>query len=323
MLRPYICPEGDSMKNRSLAPVILCLICGLCFLCLSVNAQQADPRIAELRGKLQRDLEKTAAEFDSAMGIAVRDLTSGEAFFVNADTVFPQASSIKIPILLELLRQAQAGPVASGLKLEERIELKRAMMTGGSGVLLRFGDGTSALSLRDIATLMIVLSDNTATNILIDRVGMENVNGLLRELGLKDTKLQRRMMDVEAGRASRENLSTPREMVTLLELLHGGKILDAPHTALAIEILKYPKSTSLRRGVPPQVEVANKPGGIPGVACDSGIVLLAGRPYAISVMTTYGRDEEAAGRAITEVSRSVFAYFERLARSNAYGARTQ
>ncbi len=307
------------MKNRSLAPVILCLICGLCFLCLSVNAQQTDPRIAELSGKLQRDLEKTAAEFDGAMGIAVKDLTSGETFFVNADTVFPQASSIKIPILLELLRQDQSG----GLKLDERIELKRAMMTGGSGVLLRFGDGTSALSLRDIATLMIVLSDNTATNILIDRLGVENVNGLLRELGLKETKLQRRMMDVEAGRASRENLSTPREMVTLLELLHKGKILDAQHTALAIEILKYPKSTSLRRGVPPQVEVANKPGGIPGVACDSGIVLLPGRPYAISVMTTYGRDEEVAGRAVTEVSRSVFAYFERLARSNAYGARTQ
>jgi len=193
------------MKNRSLATGILCFLCVLCFLCLPVNAQQVDPRTAELRGKLQRDLEKTTADFDGVMGIAVKDLTSGETFFVNADTVFPQASSIKIPILLELLRQAQAGPEASGLKLDERVELKRALMTGGSGVLLRFGDGTSALSLRDLATLMIVLSDNTATNILIDRVGMDNVNGLLRELGLKETKLQRRMMDVEAGRASREN----------------------------------------------------------------------------------------------------------------------
>lgn len=299
--------------------LIVCAVLGLCVFCSPLAAQQADPRIAELRGKLQRDLEKTAADFDGAMGIAAKDLTSGETFLVNADTVFPQASSIKIPILLELLRQAQAGK----LKLDERVELQRAMMTGGSGVLLRFGDGTSALSLRDIATLMIVLSDNSATNILIDRVGMESVNSLLREHGLKETKLQRRMMDIEAGRASRENLSTPREMVALLELLHKGDVLDATHTALAIEILKYPKSTSLRRGVPSQVEVANKPGGIPGVACDSGIVLLAGRPYAISVMTTYGRDDESAGRAITEVSRSVFAYFERLARSNAYGARTR
>jgi beta-lactamase class A len=288
-------------------------------LVLAAHAQQADSRVAELRGKLQRDLEKTAAEFDGAMGIAVRDLTSGETFFVNADTVFPQASSIKIPILLALLRQAQVGK----LKLDERVELKRAMMAGGSGVLQRFGDGTSTLSLRDIATLMIVLSDNTATNILIDRVGMENVNSLLRELGLKETKLQRRMIDIEARRAGRENLSTPHEMATLLELLHKGNVLDEPHTALAIEILKYPKSTSLRSGVPAQVGVANKAGSIPGVACDSGIVLLTGRPYAISVMTTYGRDGDAAGHAITEASRSVFAYYERLAKSSAYGVRTQ
>jgi beta-lactamase class A len=292
------------------------LVCTLCFTA-GAQAQQADPLAADLRAKLQRDLQQIAASLDGVMGIAVKDLTSGETFFVNADTTFPQASSIKIPILIELYRQAQAGT----LKLEERVELKRELMTGGSGVLLRFGDGTSALSLRDLAVLMIVLSDNTATNILIDRVGMANVNAMLDRLELTHMRLQRRMMDAAAQRASRENLSTPQEMIALLELLQAGKILDATHTAAAMEILKYPKTTSLRRGVPGNIEVANKPGGIPGVACDSGIVLLPGRPYAISVMTTYDRDDEAAGAAITEVSRKVFAYFERLARSNATGAR--
>src|SRR3989304_1887064 len=106
------------MKNHSLAPVILCLLCVLSLLGLAAHAQQADLRIGELRGKLQRDLEKTAADFDGVMGIAVKDLTSGETFFVNADTVFPQASSTKIPILLELLRQAQAGAAPLGPKTE-------------------------------------------------------------------------------------------------------------------------------------------------------------------------------------------------------------
>jgi beta-lactamase class A len=254
---------------------------------------------------------------DGAVGIAVKDLAGGESFFLHADIVFPQASSIKIPILLELLRQAQAGT----LRLDERIAVKRAQAVGGSGVLQHFGDGTSALSLRDLAVLMIVLSDNTATNLLIDRVGMENVNDTLKRLGLRQTRLQRRMLDLAASRAGRENLSTPREMAGLLEMLHQGKVLEAQHAALALEILKYPKDTPIRLGLPAAVELADKAGEMPGVSCDSGIVLLAGRPYAISVMTTYVRDGEIAGRVIAEVSRRVYAYFERLALSNSYGVR--
>jgi len=168
---------------------------------------------------------------------------------------------------------------------------------------------------------MIVPSDNTATNLLIDRVSLESVNDTLKRLGLRQTRLQRRMLDLEASRAGRENLSTPREMAALLELLHQGKVLEAQHAALALEILKYPKDTPLRRGLPAGVELADKPGEMPGVACDSGIVLLPGRPYAISVMTTYVREEEAGRRVIAGVSRRVYAYFERLARSNAYGVR--
>ena len=281
------------------------------------QAPQANPLAGDLKLKLAKQLQQMAAEFDGVLGIAVKDLGTGETFFANADTVFPQASSIKIPILLELFRQAQTGT----LKLEERVELKKAQMAAGSGVLLRFSDGGSALSLRDLAVLMIVLSDNTATNILIDCVGMQNVNDNLRRLGLIQTRLQRIMLDVESQRASRENLSTPREMVLLLEMLDAGKTLDPKSTQAAVEILKYPKNTALRRGLPAGVVLASKPGGISGVACESGIVYLAGRPYAISVMTTFDKDSDMAAAAITEISRRVYSYFERLARSNSFGAR--
>jgi beta-lactamase class A len=281
------------------------------------QAPQANPLAGDLKLKLAKQLQQMAADFDGVLGIAVKDLGSGETFFANADTVFPQASSIKIPILLELFRQAQVGT----LKLDERVDVKKSQMAAGSGVLLRFSDGGSALSLRDLAVLMIVLSDNTATNILIDRVGMQNVNDNLRRLGLSQTRLQRIMLDTEAQRASRENLSTPREMVMLLELLDAGKTLDPKHTQAALEILKYSKNTALRRSLPPGVALASKPGGIGGVACESGIVYLAGKPYAISVMTTFDKDSDAADNAITDVSRRVYSYFERLARSNSLGAR--
>jgi len=277
--------------------------------------------LGELHRKLQAELERAVAGFDGVMGIAVKDLAGTEAFTVNADMMFPQASSIKIPVLIELFRQAQTGTV----KLAERVEVTKAMMAGGSGVLQNFGDGASALSLRDLAVLMIVLSDNTATNILIDRVGMEKVNGMLTHYGLRRTRLQRRMLDTEAQRAGRENLSTPLEMIWLLNLLHQGKILNAENTAAMMEILSYPKNTPLRRGLPAGVRLANKPGGLTGVSCDSGIVFLEGRPYAISVMTTYGSlgDEDGAARTIGEVSKRVFEYFKRLQSSNAMGVRVR
>jgi beta-lactamase class A len=286
---------------------------------LPAQPPPGDARAADLRAKLARDIQQAAAGYDGVMGIAVKDLASGETFFANADVVFPQGSSIKIPILLELLRQAQEGK----LRLEERLELRRADFAAGSGVLQRFSDGGSALALRDLAVLMIVLSDNTATNLLIDRLSMPAVNDNLARLGLKSTRLERRMMDTAAQRSGIENPSTPREMVTLLELLDAGKVLDARHSQLALEILKYPKESHLRAGVPAGVPVAHKPGGIGGVACDSAIVYLPGRPYLISVMTTYNAAPQTASQAITEVSRRVFGYFERLARSNAYGARVE
>jgi len=294
-------------------------LCGVLALPTPGPGQQAapNPLAAVLAENLQQKLERIAADFDGVLGVAVQDLQSGQAFQAQADAVFPQASSIKIPILVELHRQAQQGRI----HLRERIELRRNQMTGGSGVLQRFGDGTSALALRDLAVLMIVLSDNTATNILIERLGMDSVNALLRDSGLTHTRLQRRMMDAEAGRASRENLSTPREMTELLARLYHGRLLDAEHTAQVLEVLSYPKPSPLRTGLPAHIPLANKPGGIPGVRCDSGLVLLEQRPYVISVMTTYAADDETAERTIAEISRLVYSYFERLASANHFGAR--
>lgn len=280
-----------------------------------------DPRAQELRGKLERDLNQMAAQFDGVMSLAVLDPASGDALAVNGDLLMPQASSIKIAVLVEVLRQAQTGR----LRLDERVEIHKSQFAGGSGALQDFGDGASALSLRDLAALMMVLSDNTATNILIDRVGMAQVNETLQGLGFARTRLLRRMIQPEEERRGIENVSTAREMVSLLAQLHAGKLLDAQHTALALELLKNekPEPTPLRRGLPAGVSLAGKPGSLPGVRCESGIVLLEGHPYVLSVMTTYAAEDGAAERAITDVSRRVYSYFDRLAHSNVHGVRMQ
>lgn len=254
-----------------------------------------------------------AASYDGVMGIFVKDLTTGQTFAVNAGEVFPTASSIKIPILIELMRQAQAGKI----NLAERVEIQRANLVGGSGVLQFFSNGGSEISVHDLAVLMVVLSDNSATNMVINRVGRENVNAMLRGLGLNKIVLAREMMDNASERANRENRASPREMVTLLEELNAGKLLDPAHTKMALDLLEYYKDSPIRSGVPAGITIAEKPGSLPGAQCDNGIVFLPRRPYAISVMTTFNTADGDA--AITTVSARVFSYFSRLAHGNTYG----
>jgi hypothetical protein len=120
----------------------------------------------------------------------VIDVATGERIGVNDTLTFPQGSAIKIPLLIELYHQDDAG----ALKLPTRVPVRLADRTGGSGLLQNLGDGTSELSLGDLAMFMITVSDNTATNLLIDRVGMEKVNATTRALGVPDVKLQRKMI---------------------------------------------------------------------------------------------------------------------------------
>lgn len=286
-------------------------------LLLAQQQSTENPLLTDMNAKLARDLNAAAESHDGVMGIFVKDLTSGQHFEVNADTVFPQASSIKIPLLIELMRQAQSGK----LNLNDRVEIHRAGLVGGSGVLQFLSDGGSAISLHDLAVLMVVLSDNSATNLLIDRVGMDNVNTMLDGLGLRQTRLARKMIDIDAERADRENHSTPRQMGTLVEMLNEGKLLDSVHTRMTLEILEYPKESPIRAGVPEGVTVAEKPGSLNGAQCDSGIVFLEGHPYVISVMTAYNTSD--GDSAITAVSRRVFSYFDRIAHSNSYGVRVK
>jgi beta-lactamase class A len=309
--------------NRTAARILLGALAAALGVLVQASAapqtQVPDPRSSELRSKLGRELNQMAAQFDGVMSLAVQDPAGGDTLAVNGDLPMPQASSIKIAVLLEVLREAQAGK----LRLEDRVEIRKAQFAGGSGVLQDFGDGTSALSLRDLAALMMVVSDNTATNILIDRVDMAQVNETLQALGFSRTRLLRRMIQPSEERHGVENVSTAREMASLLAQLCAGKLLDEKHTALAIQLLKDEKyePTPMGRGLPAGVALASKPGSLAGVRCESGIVLLEGHPYVLSVMTTYAEDEAAAERAITEVSRRVYSYFDRLAHSNAHGVR--
>jgi beta-lactamase class A len=288
----------------------LCLLAGLA---RAGSAQPADAVAGELRQKLVATLEQTASRLDGVMGYSIVDLTSSDRIERLPAAVFATASTIKLTILYELFKQADEGK----LSLDDAVPLDRKQVVGGTGVLAELT--APAMPLRDYATLMVVLSDNTATNVLIDAVGMSNVTARMAALGLKETKLRRKMIDLAAARRGDENVSTPSEIARLLELIYRGEGLKKSSQDALLAILKQSKATPMRRGVPSGVAVANKPGTLEGVEVDAGIVYVQGRPYILSVMTAYLTQNAAGEAAITAASRAAFEYFNRLATSSEYG----
>jgi len=265
--------------------------------------------------KLEATINDADRNLDGVLGVAILDLSTGHTFFLHADDVLPTASSIKIAILAELYHQVQLGK----LKFTDLYTLQQADLVGGSGIAEALTPGVTRLTLRDVAALMISVSDNSATNIIIDRVGMENVNALLDSLGLTHTRLRRKMMDLKAAAEGRENVATPREMMTLLEDLYRGKVLNKQLTEDFFNLLSIHKESYIPRELPEDLRVANKPGELEGVRNDSGIVFTGNRPFVISVMTTYLRRERNGGETIIRIATTAYRMFDRLSRASQYG----
>lgn len=269
-----------------------------------------------LRQKLEQEVRRIAEEMDGVMGVAILDLKGRETILRHADDVFAQASSIKIAVLAELYRQDQSG---KGAKLDDAYVVRKEDLVADSDIMLGLTPGKTTVTNRDLATMMVAVSDNSATNVLIDRVGMENVNAMLRSLGLKQTALRRKMMDVKAASEGRENVSTPREMMTLLAAIYEGKLLDKAHSDGFYEMLATHKDDYATRALPDNVKAAMKPGSLEAVRNSSGVIFVPGRPFVLCVMTAYDRDERAAEAAIGEVALAAYRYFSMVGRASPYG----
>ncbi len=276
-----------------------------------------------LREKLERNLTRLVEGFPGVMGIGARGLDGDEEpILVNGDEGFPIGSSIKIPILLEFFRKVEAR-ILDGSRL---LTFEEGHTVGGSGVIQFLTPGKLTMPLMDYATLMINVSDNVATNIMIDLVGMDDVNSLLEGLGLKVTKLQRKMIDWEAAKAGKENISTPREAILLLDYIYNKRGVSAFVSENALNIMKKPKVGAIRNSIPDIVEIANKSGGVPGVSCDLGVVLLPRRPYAVAVMTKHIPISDFRNLETTSYMRRatklIHDHYEEMSLTTDYGRRT-
>src|SRR6266568_6231172 len=190
---------------------------------------------------LEARLKPLVDAHQGKVAIALKHLGSGESYFLNADEPMPTASLIKLAVMVEYCTQVAEGKV----KPTEIMTLKKEDMVPGSGVLTEHFSAGATFALRDAVRLMIVFSDNTATNLVLDHIGIKPVNERMAALGFPETRInskvyKRKETTVDMSRSEKFGLgsTTAREEIRLLELIHQGKIVNEAACKEMIEHLK-------------------------------------------------------------------------------------
>lgn len=270
------------------------------------------------------DLEERIAPLVGAhkgkVAVAVKHLKTGETFFLNADTAMPTASLIKLPVMVEAYWQAKEGKV----KLDTTLTLKKDDKVQGSGILTsHFSDG-STFPLKDAVRLMIVFSDNTATNMVLDQIAIPSTNTRMETLGFKNTKIHAKVFKastttIDKARSDKYGLgsTTAREMVELLELIDAGKVVSADACKDMLGHLKACEDKEkMTRLLPAGTVVAHKTGSVNASKTDAGIIYTKSGPIAVCVLTDENDDkrwvlDNAAQVLIAKISREVYDHFEK------------
>lgn len=230
---------------------------------------------------IRTELDDLIQRAPGAVGLVIEDLTTGERLEWSPEMRFPAASVIKIAILVDALRQVEERTV----RLDQMVAGSEDAKVGGFGVLKEL-TSVDSLSLHDLLTLMIIVSDNTATNLVIDLLGMASINATIESLGLTGTRLQRKMMDDAARARGLENITTAGDIARLLRLIVTRQILTAEACDLALDILaRQQVRDRLPLYLPAGIRVAHKTGELPGVRHDAGVIFFDSGPMIVVALT--------------------------------------
>ena len=269
------------------------------------------------------DLEARIAPLVKAhkgkVAVAVKHLKTGETFYLNADDAMPTASLIKLPVMVETYWQAKDEKV----KLDTKLTLAKDDKVPGSGVLTNhFSDGAT-FPLKDAVRLMIVFSDNTATNMILDQIGIRSTNDRMAGLGFKTTRINAKVfkgsttsIDPAATKKFGLGSTTAREMVELLELIDTGKVVSPEACKEMLGHLKAcDDKEKMTRLLPPDTVVAHKTGSVNASKTDAGIIYLKSGPVAVCVLTDGNEDtrwvpDNAAQVLIGKVAKEVYDHFD-------------
>jgi beta-lactamase class A len=268
-----------------------------------------------LVGAKQKVSELIAASGADIVGVAVYDTQTEETLLINERAKMHAASTMKLPVMMEIFRLAEAKKI----DLNEQIEVKNKFysIVDGSEFSLNKEDDSDGLVYQQIGKTMTLIkmvdrmitwSSNLATNLLIEKVKAGNVNKLMRELGAKDIQVRRGVEDTKAFEAGLNNTTTAYDLMLLLRLIAEEKFLTKWSCEKMVAILSSQHfNYGIPAGLPANLKVAHKTGEITKHNHDAGIVYLPGRkPYILVVLTRGIADQQRSNKLIADISRVVY-----------------
>lgn len=267
------------------------------------------PTPPALRGRLADAIGASGAE----VAVAFRSVDGRDEVLIDPDKPFHAASTMKVPVMIELFRQAEAG----ALRLDDRLPIRNEFhsIVDGSVYQLDVGDDSDAevykaiggtLTLRQLCEAMITVSSNFAANLLIEKLGVESIRRTVTRLGAEGMQVLRGVEDQKAFDTGLNNTTTARGLLVLLTKIASGQAVSARSDAEMVEILKRQKfNDAIPAGLPPSTPVAHKTGTITKIHHDAGIVFGL-RPYVLVVLVRGIEDEKASAALIARISREIW-----------------
>lgn len=266
----------------------------------------------DARAKINELIRASGAE---VVGVAFYDLATGDEILINEDVSLHAASTMKVPVMMELYRQAAAGRFS----LDDRVQIKNDFVSiaDGSRYSISVSDDSEPSfykrigemeTIRELMRLMIVMSSNLATNILIEKVGSQNIMRLMRELGAKRIQVLRGVEDSKAFEKGMNNTTTARDLMILLRRIAEGKAVSKKASGEMVEVML---AQQFNEGIPAGVlrgaKVAHKTGSITRIYHDAAIVYPPNRkPYVLVVLTRGLQDQKRAHQIVAEISRLIY-----------------
>jgi len=275
---------------------------------------QRPVREAPLRDRIRQIVAASGVD----VAVAFQTVDGKATLLLNADTAFHAASTMKVAVMIELFRQAAAGR----LSLDEALAVRNEFhsIADGSVYTLDVKDDSDeevykavgrTMTLRELCEAMITVSSNLAANLLIERLGVENIQSTVTKLGADGMKVLRGVEDQKAFEKGLNNTTTARGLLVLLERIAKGKAVGAKADGEMAEILKRQRELpdGIRAGVPPDVAVGHKTGNITGILHDAAIVY-GPRPYVLVVLVRGPEDDKKTAALMASISKEVWTYVQ-------------